>query len=739
MAPNSSPSASAPAPPLIGSGIALTLHLACEESSLVAKKILVAARFLGISLQVQRAAGKDLQAQCSTAKEVALQVQRPWSPSEDVWLGQSNAILRFLAEAAPESDFGGRTEMDRCQVLQWLETSFHELEVPMVMLLQSGGEALIEKEAKKYIAAMLGAVSSHLAKATFLAGERLTAADVAVACAVESALSCGVVALQDLQSSPPVFRWYMTVTHQPAFQHGGPGDSGTGNGAGHTNYTSAASVPSAEVTELPKFKFTRQRLRIRELMGQGLALEGKDVVVKGWVLTMRVAQKGALLFIALNDGSTQGSVQIVASKGETGGFEATAACGGAGACLSVRAKVVASPAKGQAIELQAMDMEVLGTVPAADYPMAKKQHGLEFLRANAHLRPRTRVYSAVARVRNAMAYATHKFFNDRGFLYVHTPLITGADCEGAGEQFVVSTMLPEGDERLNVPLTADGKVDYSQDFFGKRSCLTVSGQLNVETHCCALSDVYTFGPTFRAENSNTTRHLAEFWMIEPEVAFATLEDDMDLAEDYVKYLVSYALTHCDDELTYFEGDHCPPGAGEKDLRKRLRNVLHNEFVRLTYTKAVELLIDHVSSGKVAFEVPVSWGIDLASEHERYIAEKVYGKPVILTNYPKEIKAFYMKLDPDGRTVAAMDILVPKIGELVGGSQREENRGILLARAKEMGLEESSISWYLDLREYGTMQHAGFGLGFERLMQFITGMDNIRDVIPFPRYPGHCSF
>lgn len=368
--------------------------------------------------------------------------------------------------------------------------------------------------------------------------------------------------------------------------------------------------------------------------------------------------------------------------------------------------------------------------------MAKKQHSLEFLREKAHLRIRSKVFSSAMRMRSAMAFATHKFFHDRGFVYTHTPLITASDCEGAGEMFVVTTLLGEHATARDIPVTAKGEIDYSKDFFGRRSCLTVSGQLNVETHACALSDVYTFGPTFRAENSHTSRHLAEFWMIEPEICFADLADDMTLAEDYIKFCAAFALENCADDLQYFEEEY---PAGEKGLRARLQNVVAHEFAQITYTEAVALLQRHIAENRVGFERYPNWGDDLGSEHERYITEKVYQRPTIVTDYPKGIKAFYMRLNDDNETVAAMDILVPKIGEIIGGSQREERLDVLERRVVEMGLTPQDIWWYADLRRYGSVPHAGFGLGFERLVMFVTGLENIRDVIPFPRTPGHVEF
>jgi asparaginyl-tRNA synthetase len=483
---------------------------------------------------------------------------------------------------------------------------------------------------------------------------------------------------------------------------------------------------------------------IKELLRRGKTGVGEQVVVKGWARSIREGGKGALMFVELTDGSTPRTLQVVLDERTTQGFAAARpnACGGSGVSLSVTGLIVDSPGKGQEIELHGKQVDVVGKVFGGDngevggkyYPMAKKAHSMEYLRSIAHLRSRSKVMSSVMRIRHAMAYATHKFFNDRGFNYVHTPLITGADCEGAGEQFCVTTLMPDK-EKPALPLLPTGGVDFSKDFFGRRTCLTVSGQLNVETYACALCDVYTFGPTFRAENSHTTRHLAEFWMIEPEIAFADLEADIALAEDYLKYCVWYALTHNEADLEYFE---TMPG-GETTLRDRLRNVLDNPFQRLTYTAAIELLHKEIKEGRAKFEVFPEWGCDLGSEHERYITEKVYKKPVIVTNYPKDIKAFYMRMDEGGKTVSAMDILVPKIGEIIGGSQREERLDVLEQRCAEMGLDPKVLWWYLDLRRYGSVPHAGFGLGFERLILFITGIENIRDVIPFPRFPGHAEF
>jgi asparaginyl-tRNA synthetase len=423
----------------------------------------------------------------------------------------------------------------------------------------------------------------------------------------------------------------------------------------------------------------------------------------------------------LNDGSTIKNIQVVADVEKFS--EDVLKKVTTGACLRVNGLLVESMGKGQSVEIQANEIEVYGEADVETYPLQKKGHSLEFLREIAHLRPRTNTFSAVFRVRHAMAYAIHKYFNDRGFFYWHSPLITASDCEGAGEMFQVTTL-----DLDNLP-RVEGKIDYSQDFFGRHTSLTVSGQLEGELGAMSLGKIYTFGPTFRAENSNTPRHLSEFWMIEPEMAFFEIEDNMDLAEDFIKYLVKYALENCQDDLEFLQSMY------DKELLERLRFVVDNKFVRLTYTEAIEIL----SQAKQKFEFPIHWGVDLQSEHERYLVEKHFKSPVILTDYPKEIKAFYMKQNEDGKTVRGMDVLFPLIGEIIGGSQREESMEKLLARMAEVGIEAKDMDWYLDTRRFGSAPHSGFGLGFERLLLFVTGMSNIRDVIPFPRYPKNANY
>lgn len=461
-----------------------------------------------------------------------------------------------------------------------------------------------------------------------------------------------------------------------------------------------------------------RRTTIKELLANASEHEDKKVDVKGWVRTRRGNKN--VQFVALNDGSTINNLQIVFDLSKTPEDDLKAIT--TGSSIHVQGVLTPSAGKGQSVEVQADEFELYGTADPATYPLQKKGHTLEFLREKAHLRPRTNTFGAVLRIRHALAFAVHQFFNDKGFYYFHTPLITASDCEGAGAQFQVTT-LPLND----LPKTEDGQVDYSQDFFGKMASLTVSGQLEGELGATALGCIYTFGPTFRAENSNTPRHLSEFWMIEPEMAFYEIEDNMDLAEEFIKYCINYALEHCADDIAFLN-EHF-----DKELIDRLHFVVKNDFVRLPYTEGIKILEE---SGK-KFEFPVYWGVDLASEHERYLVEEHFKRPVILTDYPKEIKAFYMKLNDDGKTVRAMDVLFPKIGEIIGGSQREESFDKLNARIEELGL--TGMDWYLDTRRYGSVPHSGFGLGFERLVLFVTGMQNIRDVIPFPRFPNNCEY
>jgi asparaginyl-tRNA synthetase len=475
-------------------------------------------------------------------------------------------------------------------------------------------------------------------------------------------------------------------------------------------------------------------MQIKQLLQQ--IPNNQSVTVKGWVRTKR--GQAALAFVSLNDGSTIHNIQVVVDAenipAETTKLMTT------GACVAVEGKLVESTGSGQAVEVVAENVTIYG-VADETFPIQPKKHSMEFLREKAHLRFRTSTFGAIFRIRHTLQYAVHKFYNDRGFFNLHTPIITSSDAEGAGEMFHVTTF-----DIKNPPKTENGDIDYSKDFFDRQTALTVSGQLEGELGALALSKIYTFGPTFRAENSNTTRHLAEFWMIEPEVAFHDLKDNMDLAEEFIREVIKYALENCQDDLAFLEKrlldeEKSKPQneRSERALLEKLQFIVNNDFERVTYTDAIDILVNSKHNKKKKFKFPVEWGVDLQSEHERYLVEKHFEKPVILTDYPKGIKAFYMKQNPDGETVAAMDVLFPGIGEIIGGSQREDDYEKLLARTKEVGIDPEEIWWYFDTRKFGSAPHAGFGLGFERLVQFVTGMGNIRDVIPFPRTPGNAEF
>lgn len=463
--------------------------------------------------------------------------------------------------------------------------------------------------------------------------------------------------------------------------------------------------------------------RIKDILKSGES--GETLTIQGWVRTKRAAKK--FTFIEVNDGSSMNGLQAIAPQ-EIPDYDTTMARISTGAAVAITGKLVDSPGKGQRVELQATHVKVFGESDGETYPLQKKRHSFEFLREIGHLRGRTNTLGAVFRVRNACATAIHQFFQSQSFLWMHTPILTASDCEGAGEMFTVTRF-----DLDNIPADKGGKADYSQDFFGKPAYLTVSGQLEAECMAMAFSNVYTFGPTFRAENSNTSRHLAEFWMVEPEMAFCNLEGNMDLAEAFLKYVFSYVLEHCADDMEFFNKRI------NDTVLETANNIINSEFARVTYTEAIALLEAAIKDGKKTFEYPVSWGIDMQSEHERYLAEEHFKKPVIVTDYPVGIKAFYMRLNDDSKTVAAMDVLAPGIGEIIGGAQREERLDILERRLEAAGLPKEDYWWYLDLRRYGTVPHAGFGLGFERLVQFITGMTNIRDVIPFPRTPDNLDF
>ena len=462
-----------------------------------------------------------------------------------------------------------------------------------------------------------------------------------------------------------------------------------------------------------------KRIKIKDLLNNNQG--EKSVLVNGWVRTRRDS-KGGFSFLEINDGSCQANIQAIVehSLKEFAGVDKKITTG---SCIAISGQLVASEGKGQKMEIQATAIEVYGSADVETYPLQKKRHSFEYLREIAHLRPRTNTFGSVMRVRSRLAYAIHQFFNDRGFVYLNTPIVTTSDCEGAGEMFQVTTL------DLNNPPKVDGKIDYGQDFFGEKTSLTVSGQLEGEIYALALSEIYTFGPTFRAENSNTSRHLSEFWMVEPEMAFYDLDDDMGLAEEFIKYLLADVLENCYEDMEFFNQRI------DKTILKTLQHILDNQFERLTYTDA----IDRLQKSTETFTYSVKWGFALQAEHERYLSEKVFKKPIIVYNYPEKIKSFYMKLNEDGKTVRAMDVLLPKLGEIIGGSQREENYDILLKRLKDSNLDPEEYWWYLDLRRFGSAPHSGFGLGFERLVQFVTGMENIRDVIPFPRTPKHAQF
>ena len=466
------------------------------------------------------------------------------------------------------------------------------------------------------------------------------------------------------------------------------------------------------------------RLRIKQLKHSNPnapTLVGTEVTIKGWVRTVR--NQKTFAFIEVNDGSTLSNFQVVANA-SLPNYEKIINQLTTGVSVAITGTIKESPGENQDLEMEAKEISIIGVCDPEVYPLQKKRHSFEFLRSIAHLRPRTNTLGAVTRVRNALAFATHLYFQQKGFLYIHTPIITAADCEGAGKMFQVTTL-----DLNNVPKEKDGKVDFTKDFFGQPAFLTVSGQLNGEIYACSMSDIYTFGATFRAENSNTSRHLAEFWMIEPEMAFADINDNMECAEGYLKFVLKYVLENCPEDLQFFDK------FVSEGIVERLRNVVETPFERCSYTYAVRIL----EKANKPFEYPVSWGVDLQSEHERFLAEEYFNKPVIITDYPKKIKSFYMRANEDDKTVAAMDIVVPKIGEIVGGSQREERYDVLMEKLKENNLKPEDYWWYLELRKYGSVPHSGFGVGFERLIQFATGMENIRDVIPFPRYPGKAEF
>jgi asparaginyl-tRNA synthetase len=768
---------------------ALVLYVSqdCQDCSW--KKVAIVASMVGQSLKSIKLSDADFASLAPHARSLVLELK-----NGSRIIGPS-AVARYIAGLREDIMMLGSTDFEEATVDQWVEFCWHELEVVCgaCLLPARAGEPAFDKKqvaamASKDAVAALGVMNSSLVSSTFLVGDQFTLADASALAAVSQLVTEIPELLQGTpmnKALPHVMRWFLTCAHHPSVSvvlgeepvkkfnaisstppvqqlnvpsSGGGASSLSAASKPETGGKTSKAKPAApaaggkkieytnsvEGTPALELRFDRGRSRIVDVISGAVGV-GSQVTVKGWTRTLRMANKNKLIFLVLNDGSCPMNLQCVIDKGIPGFSEAEPSkSGGTGASFSVSGEIVESGGGGQQVELRASSITLLGavyggegdglSVGGAKYPLSKKAHSFEHMRKMAHLRPRTAAYASTLRLRNAMAYATHTFFNERGFLYVHTPCITSADCEGAGEMFSVTTLLPEKKDK--VPRLPNGDVDYSKDFFGAPAGLTVSGQLNVETHACALSDVYTFGPTFRAEDSHTSRHLAEFWMIEPELCFAGLKDDMDLAEDYLKFCVHYALTKCASDLEVLQQIE----GWDKDLIPRLKNILEKPFARLTYTEAIKLLQEEVASKVVTFEENnIEWGMDLGSEHERYLAEKKFNGPIIVTNYPKGIKAFYMKLDDDGKTVQAMDILVPRIGEVIGGSVREDRYDVLLARAKDMGLEESDLDWYLDLRKYGSVPHAGFGLGFERLVMLVTGVENIRDVIPFPRYPDHCMF
>jgi asparaginyl-tRNA synthetase len=699
--------------------------------------------------------------------------------------GSASSIMKTVASLAPASGLVGHGDAEEAEIDSWVTYGQTNIEVPVAAMkaARTKIDSAVMDSIKKDMDHTISVLNCHVMPKKYMVGDSFTVADIAIACALKDAAKLKLFdPSSNDEKTEHICRWFKTVTSDSCFDVKVNAED-EGAPAGESSTAGVSLHGAAPVVQNKLYK--RNRIRIKEVLNDP-TLIGKTITIAGWTRTLRKAG-GKLMFIELNDGSCGTSIQCTFQAETTEGFDDAKGCGGTGSSFQLTGEVIESPAAGQAVELKVTVSKLLGAVYGGDakgetvggmlYPMSKKGHTLEHMRDNAHLRPRAGLHAAAMRVRHAMAYATHKFFHDHGFLYIHTPIITCADCEGAGEQFGVTTMLGSDHHKPGIELKVykekpveeakplskseqkrlakqaaknagkskeesmkpehkevPGAVDYTDDFFSKRANLTVSGQLNVETHACALSDVYTFGPTFRAENSHTSRHLSEFWMIEPEIAFADLQDDINLAEDYLKYCVQYALEMCSEDLEFFENSPF----GEVGLRARLKNVLENPFKRLTYTEGIEILQKAYESGH-KFEEKPEWGMDLPSEMERYLCETVFKQPVVLTNYPKEIKAFYMKLDDDGKTVSAADILVPKIGEIIGGSQREHRKDILVQRCIEMGLDPKDLWWYIDLRKYGTVPHAGFGLGFERLILFITGLDNIRDVIPFPRWAGNAEF
>eukprot|EP00811_Abedinium_folium_P015440 NODE_2439_length_2212_cov_10.821583.p1 GENE.NODE_2439_length_2212_cov_10.821583~~NODE_2439_length_2212_cov_10.821583.p1 ORF type:complete len:684 (-),score=197.74 NODE_2439_length_2212_cov_10.821583:125-2176(-) len=665
------------------------------------RKILVAARAAGFELVFE-----------------AAKVRTPVPPPElhkggRIIARYTGAILRWIGRAMEGSEIYGATNFEMAQVDSWLDWGEVELSAlaPAPQVIQA-----------------LDALEHHLDSRVYLVGQRFTLADASIGCSVIDLQRSG--AAGDLRRATK--RWLGLCQAHQAFK-ATPVVGAAAAVAGSAPMISAARVPGSTADNGLIARYSScvgGRTRVARILAGGTSLAGQRVTVCGWVRTKREAGRGKLAFLELTDGSCPTALQVVVSS-NVPGFAELIKHGGTGASFKCMGEIVSSQGAGQSLELSCTKDEhevvLFGGSDGAAFPLAKKAHGLEFLRTIAHLRPRTQIIGCVARIRSALAMATHDFFQSRGFQHVHTPIITASDTEGAGEMFQVTTMI--GSKAVE-----KGKdVDFTKDFFGAPSFLTVSGQLSAENYACALTSVYTFGPTFRAEISHTSRHLAEFWMIEPEIAFAGLDDNMNCAEEYLQACVSYVLRFNRADLDFLESAF-ESSAG---LVQQLTEIASTPFARVSYTEAVDILIQ--ASPQAKFVKPVEWGIDLGSEHERYLTEKVTKKPTFVYNYPKEIKAFYMRINEDGKTVQAMDCLVPNIGELMGGSVREERLDELDKRLAENELDPAGYWWYRDLRKYGTVPHAGFGLGFERLIMLCTGIDNIRDVIPFPRYPGHTEF
>jgi len=760
-------------------------RLVGDRDDFQVRKILITAKFANIDLN--RVDYDVLDAATKSLVDVAKLPALILSPT--LAITQANAILRFVARKNSKTTLYGETPEQSAQVDQWIDYVLNEVETCAAVLTYpllgvSGFSASMEAtvQAKKDMFAALQKFDAHLLDHMYLVFDKISVADVAAATTCINLYKL-ILTEKDREGLKNLTRWFYTCVNQPQFKDivGVVSENAVSStGSSETKTSSVvASVNSntGPVSNSPavvnvEYNTTlengglwrRNRTRLREIIcrpDKGLGLVGQTIEVAGWVKSLQKNMR----FLQLGDGSCASTLQIVMDdEFLKEGKEDIKNCGGTDACVRVFGMLVEGKRKENPVEVQAIKITVHGkNLDNARYPIAKGRQGIQFdtLRQHMHLRIRTTIMSCVMRLRNSCAFATHRFFQQRGFNYVHTPIITASDCEGAGEMFQVTTMLEKQEnwDKLRKNPKLEGR-QYKQDFFKKPAFMTVSGQLNVETYACALCDVYTFGPTFRAENSNTSRHLAEFWMIEPEIAFGDLDDNAKLAEDYLKYCIQYCFDNNMDDIQFLNDKALKREAAKlkaKDERGRqamsgmtaqlenLKRVVAGPFQRMTYTAAIEKLQKDVADGKVTFDPeeekkdPLRWGLDLRSEHERYLAEKVYRCPVIVTDYPKDFKAFYMRMNEDGKTVRAMDILAPGIGELMGGSQREERLDVLEERIRGQDQDPEMYSWYCDLRRYGTVPHSGFGLGFERLVQYVSGMENIRDVIPFPRFPGSAEF